>query len=318
MIPLVIFVIAPKIAQHSIDTSKLTFDSASISKATNNSFVLSSSGTVSDAGALDATIEFPDPVDIYWTNYNTSKGETGPDVLLGSMRLTPLTVSGALPKSGPLNVSNVEVTVKDVEAMSKFSAYLIKGSSFQWKLKGAAAAKAMGLTFSGLKMEKIVTLAGFDGLTKVSIDKFDLPDSDPSRGIRLVTSTTLENPSAITIDLGALYFNASYNNRAIGTLEGTNVSLKPGTNKLSLNGRLSAIDPADTQSLSDVFTMFVGGVGSKMKVTGTRVVSESGPVNWLNAGFVGLDLFVTLNPPDGQMQLVSELQVSLHFRFGII
>ncbi|KAJ3416248.1 hypothetical protein HDV05_002538 [Chytridiales sp. JEL 0842] len=306
MIPVAIFVIGPNIAQHSIDSSKLTFDNAAISNPTEGSFLMSSTGSVVDAGSLDATIEFPGPVDIYWT----ARPDAAEDLLLGNVQLPPLSVSGAAPKSGKLEVTDAQVTITNLEGMATFSAFLIKGSSFSWRIKGKAQAKALGLTFGNLNMDKVVTLAGFDGLNKVSIDKFDLPDSDPTAGIRLSTETTLINPSAITIELGDLYFSSSYNNRSIGTLQGSNITLTPGSNKLMMNGRLTTIDPKDTQALSDVFTMFVGGVGSQMKVTGQQVISNGVAVSWLNKGFVGLDLFVTLNPPSAQkMRLISDLKI---------
>jgi hypothetical protein len=99
----------------------------------------------SQAGFLDATLSFPDPVNLFWTNVPDK-----PDVLLATVNLPDMSVSGAAPKSGVLELQNVKVSIVDVEAMGRFSSFLIKGDSFSWRLSGNAAAKAYGLTFGGL------------------------------------------------------------------------------------------------------------------------------------------------------------------------
>ncbi|KAJ3147540.1 hypothetical protein HK101_002218 [Irineochytrium annulatum] len=302
-IPIVIFVIAPKIAQSSIDGSNLNFEQVGIAAPQNSSFLMSSTGTITNAGFLDATISFPSPINIYWTNRENGD----PDMLLGNVNLPPISVSGAPPKSGALSISGTTVTITDETGMGVFSSYLIKGQQFSWRLQGSAQAKALGLTFNGLSLNKVVTLGGFQGLSNVTITSFNLPDSDPMAGIRLETTTALQNPSHISIELGDLNFDSYFGATKIGSLSGTNVTLHPGENDLSLNGRL--IPMKDTTSLSQVFTFFVGGKGSVLDVVGTSVLGPLGYVSWLNAGFDGLKLSVTLSPPQNQQQLVSNIQI---------
>ncbi|KAI8850001.1 hypothetical protein BC829DRAFT_488967 [Chytridium lagenaria] len=264
MIPLLIFVIGPKIAQDSIEKSNLAFTSVTIGKAQNTSFALSSTGSISNAGFLDAAISFPDPVTIYWTNRPNSQ----PDLALGSLILTPISVSGSIPK---------------------FSKFLIAGAEFSWRLVGVPQATALGLTFKNLKMNKVVTMKGFSGLKEVTIKEFNLPDSDPTRGIRLITNTTLVNPAQITMELGDLYFDSYFKGQKLGDLNGVGIKLEP--------------------RLSEVFSFFVGGRSSKLVVQGTRVVPPLGEVSWLSAGFVGLQMEVSLAPPSNQQQLVSNIQI---------
>ncbi|KAJ3093420.1 hypothetical protein HDU97_009760, partial [Phlyctochytrium planicorne] len=155
-IPLLIFVIGPKIAQDSIDKSNLAFDSVSISNAKNTSFSLSSSGTISNAGFLDAKISFDSPVAIFWTNRENG----AEDLLLGTLTLDPISVSGPPPKKGALSMTNAPVLISNEEGMGVFSKFLIGGDEFSWRLVGTPQASALGLTFKNLKMNKIVTMKG--------------------------------------------------------------------------------------------------------------------------------------------------------------
>jgi hypothetical protein len=95
-------------------------------------------------------------VKVFWSN----RPNGAPDILLGTMPLTAIDVSGQTPKSGNVVLDNTEFTISNVNDMSEFSKFLISGSSFSWTLKGSAEAKAMGLTIRGLEMNKQVELKG--------------------------------------------------------------------------------------------------------------------------------------------------------------
>ncbi|KAJ3272775.1 hypothetical protein HDU76_010883, partial [Blyttiomyces sp. JEL0837] len=155
MIPILVFVIAPLIAQSSIDSSVLNLGSASITSPTNSSFLLTSSGSVTNAGFLDATLSFPNPISIYWTN----RPENQPDLILAYLNLPNLVVSGAAPKGASLSLENSMVTLDNPDNMGTFSKFLIQGQNFSWRLVGTAKANALGMNIQGLKLNKVVTLA---------------------------------------------------------------------------------------------------------------------------------------------------------------
>jgi hypothetical protein len=136
-------------------------------------------------------------------------------------------------------------------------------------------------------MNKVVTLPAFKGLQNVSIDKFNLPSSDPLKGINVEAATTLDNPSVTTIELGDIEFDQYYKNASIGSFSSTNVTLVPGPNHLNLKGHIIAINTSNTEALSNMFTLFLGGTGTPLEVVGKSVVPPLGPVSWLSAGFVG-------------------------------
>jgi len=66
MIPLTIRVIAPSIAQGAVTGSKLSFTSANLTQLSEEEFLMTVTGEVTDTGPLKATIEVPDGVKVSW------------------------------------------------------------------------------------------------------------------------------------------------------------------------------------------------------------------------------------------------------------
>ena len=300
MILITIWVIAPAIAQSSINSSKLELKQTDIKNPTDTTFILSATGSVSNAGFLDAVISFPGYVALYWTNVPNN----GQDVAIASFQMPSVSVSGSLPKSGIVTIADEVVTIIDPTSMSTFADFMISSQSFSWRISGPATAKAFGITFNNLK---VVSLNGFGGFKNVSVDKFNLPSSIPNMGITLNSASTLFNPSEISIAaLGQLDFLAYYQNVAIGSLSAKNVSIHPGPNSMNWNGFLQT---KDTNALSQIFSAFVGGVSSTITVVAQQISPTNGPCVWLSKSFQGLVLSLTLNPPAEKLQLVSGIKV---------
>ncbi|KAJ3095144.1 hypothetical protein HDU97_007233 [Phlyctochytrium planicorne] len=306
LIPVLLLVIVPKIAQDSINSSRLTFASVSITNIKDDSYTLASTGRVENAGMFDAEITFPSAVQVFWTN----RPDGAADLQIGSMSLPGFSVSGAAPKSGNVEIPGTQFAVSSVDNMSAFSKFLIAQGSFSWRLKGSAQAKALGITLKDLSLDKVVTLDGFSGLKNVTIKTFDLPESDPTKGIVINTVTNVANPSFITIELGNLEFDSYVEGSKIGSLSSKEpVKMAPGDNKINLNGHLRAIDPKDLATLGNVFSFYVGGKDTKLEVVGTKVSPPNGECKWLSAGFVGLVMRVVLAPPAEREQLVSGIKI---------
>lgn len=92
-----------------------------------------------------------------------------------------------------------------------------------------------------------------------------------------------------------------YNDKTLlGEVTCDNMTILPGKNTVAMNGRLLPIQTnVDRERVSQLFTMFVTGVDTKLKVVGDKV-DVGVPVPWLNAGFDGF----TMNVPfDAAKQL---------------
>ncbi|KAI8054134.1 hypothetical protein BDF22DRAFT_457578 [Syncephalis plumigaleata] len=292
LIPVIIFVIVPAIAQSSVNASKMQIISAYIKHPQEDSFVMRMGGKIKDTGPFDAQIELKDKVVMY---YN---GEE-----LGRMAMDPINAKagvGATLDSAP----TFEVTNKD--AFGRFSKVMMGEKSFTWVMKGMARVRAMGLlTIDNIKLEKELTFAGMQNFLNVKIKSFDLPSNHPLGGITMNVESSMENPSIFGMELGQLTFDIFYKDVRIVTANATEVNLVPGVNDLAMKGRM--IPQARSEDLAVVGTMFsdyMNGRSSDMKVVGVAVrpTADSKPISWLQAGFNGLTLNVKLDSKeDGRL-----------------
>ncbi|KAJ3253976.1 hypothetical protein HDU77_004311 [Chytriomyces hyalinus] len=281
---LAIFVFGPKIAQSAIDGATMTLGATSIKNATDSAFILSSIGKVTNAGFLDATLNFPTPVKVIWTN----RPNNAPDVQLGTLTVAPITVGGGLPKSGDIQLQTV-FNIADTKAMGTFADYMINTDTFSWLLQGGASATAFGVNFNGLSLNKVVTVGGMKGLKDVSIQSFAPLAGPTSASVGLTATILLVNPSDISIELGDLFMKFMLGSGP-GTLQASKVFLGAGNTMLDTKGVVE-IPPGD--SLSNQ----IQGLGNniQLKVEGDHVESPAGRVGWLNDAVSKLRLTVTMN-----------------------
>lgn len=109
-VPLALFVILPKVAQLILNNSTMTFKAIQITNPTNSSLQMSMDGDLGHTGPFAATIEFPEPIKVFY-------GETE----LGDMSLPPTKASGG---SGKL-VADAQFNIKDQGAFGSFSADMV-------------------------------------------------------------------------------------------------------------------------------------------------------------------------------------------------
>ncbi|KAI8620899.1 hypothetical protein BC830DRAFT_1225035 [Chytriomyces sp. MP71] len=288
------------IAQNIILGADLALNTASISQVQENQFNLVGVGAVTNAGVLDATLKFPNPLSVYWT----ARPNGAVDVKIGELSLTSVSVSGDVPKHGDIVLSTT-FKVTDTKAMGDFATFMIQGSNFSWLLVGDATANAFGIDIPGLSLSKLVSLGGFNGLPNPSIKAFNLPDSD-STGIHVVTTAEATNPSTITIDVGTVAFDLTYKDTVVGSLGSSNTILKPGANNLALDGRLKSSDSA---ILSGLFTTFLTGGGLNAKAVGKSSTVNNQQPSWLNTAFKSLTLAISLPSPKLDKPIVSNLNL---------
>ncbi|KAJ3066209.1 hypothetical protein HDU98_010482, partial [Podochytrium sp. JEL0797] len=124
---LFLYVFNPLIVQSIIDHGSMNVDASYIRSITNDSFVLSLNGSVTNAGIIDATLDFPGEATVYWTN----RPNGGADLVLGTMVLSSVAVFGSNPKSGPMSLNTTFHVVNETN-MGLFSIALLQDDSFSW------------------------------------------------------------------------------------------------------------------------------------------------------------------------------------------
>ncbi|KAI8618190.1 hypothetical protein BC830DRAFT_17744 [Chytriomyces sp. MP71] len=296
-----VFAIGPAIAQAAINGSTMNLGATSITSPSNTSFQLQGTGTVTNAGFLNAQLNFPDPVSVYWTNRDSGV----PDLLLGTLSLSQVSVGGAIPKSGSVNLATT-FNIADQSNMGAFATYMIHAPSFSWLLSGTASASALGLTFNNLKLNKVVTLGGFAGLTKVNIKSFS-PTAGQGNSTSIAVETVISNPSNITIEMGSLFFKFKLGT-GDGTLSSQNVTMSSGDNDLMMQGSVNIATDALTAQVQSSST---SNNVIPLSVQGDHVESKSGHIGWLNQGIQSLTLNINMNLTDIAQNSITGSSLSL-------
>lgn len=114
-VPIGLFVILPKVAQTILNGSTMSFDNIQITEPTNSTLQMSMAGTLGNTGPFSATIQFPEPIQVY---YN--------EKLLGSMNLKETKASGG---KGSISDSTT-FNINDADAFGSFSADMVGFTPF--------------------------------------------------------------------------------------------------------------------------------------------------------------------------------------------
>lgn len=142
--------------------------------------------------------------------------------------------------------------------MELFGKELVTQNQLAWALAGNIAVTVAGITFHGLQFHKectisgknkkfflqLLTTKGMNGFQQIQVLGFDLPANDPricflliswissiseGGGIEVVMNVSMVNPSIVSIQLGDVEFEVSYQNATMGTIGASAVTIQPGT-----------------------------------------------------------------------------------------
>lgn len=285
-VPIALFVILPKVAQLILNNSTMSFHDIQITEPTNTTLMMTMQGVLGDTGPFSATIQFPEPIQVYYK-----------EQLLGSMVLHEAKASGG---KGTLSDSSV-FSISDVDAFGKFSADMMNQASFTWVLKSKITLVALGRTVKDLDLNKELKLDGMGGFPNVKILKFDLPSDAPGGGIDLRIDTAMNNPSPIGITLGTIVLDISAGETKLGQVKATGASLLGKSNSiLNLTGiMIPQTTPQDLAAVSSIFSAYIAGQSSETTARGVSVLPDGvNEVSWLSVGLKSMVLKVPLQSPE--------------------
>lgn len=275
-------IVGQPIVQAIINAAELSFSSVIISNPTESNFQVQMNGQITGTGPFSATIGFPTPLIVAW------EGRTLGSVTMANIQTQP-DVGATFSVSGTFSIS-------DSTAMTDFSAYMLNNEKFTWEIHTEnVAVTALGYTFTGLQMQKDVSLNGMQGFKNdVTIQAFNLPANDPSGGIELDTITVITNPSNVGVDLSGVGFESFFDGVDIGPLSSANGSANfppNGQSTIPMKGRLVPQSGADgLKAIQTIFTNFLTGKPTSLSVKGSSASGPSGQVSWLSKAFQSLTI----------------------------
>ncbi|KAH8553870.1 hypothetical protein BGW37DRAFT_482570 [Umbelopsis sp. PMI_123] len=275
-------IVGQPIVQAIINAAELSFTSVIISNPTDSNFQVLMNGQITGTGPFSATISFPTSLLVVW------EGRTLGSVNMANIQTQP-NVGATFSVSGTFSIS-------DTEAMTDFSAYMLNNEKFTWDIHtDNVAVTALGYTFTGLQMQKQVSLTGMQGFKNdVTIQSFNLPDNDPNGGIELDTVTIIKNPSNVGVDLSGVGFESFFDGVDLGPLASINGSAvfpPNGQSTIPMKGRLAPQSNADgLKAIQTIFSNFLSGKSTSLSVKGTSASGPNGQVGWLSKAFQTLTI----------------------------
>ncbi|KAF9272746.1 hypothetical protein BGZ88_004449, partial [Linnemannia elongata] len=287
----------PKIAQGLMNKATINFSQIDITNPSATSMDIVMVGDMDNTGPFHADISFPGTVTVSWNSK-----VLGTTVIPGTS-----TASGG---HGTLNLqSSFQVT--DAAAFTEFSAYMLNAETFVWHLSGKLNVKALGHTVKDLDLDKDITVNAFHGLSGIKIEKFSLPGDDPTgKGILVNIDTTVNNPSAIQMYMGALTLAISYKDTLMGYVTSSNLTMVRGSQILSMKGYLvPQSTPEGLAITSEMMSRYIGNLVTDTIATGFEVKPDGvNSVEWLSTAVKQLKLTVPLQSP-APLQLIKSLNL---------
>lgn len=139
-----------------------------------------------------------------------------------------LTLTGAAAGHGRIKQAT-RFEIVNEEAFGEFSKFLVTQEEFTWRLTcDSVHVKAFSFfpTYKNLDFSKHVVFKGLNNLDGIKILDFQLPGDDPRGGITVQALSSIENPSAFSVQIGSLYLDLYYKNVFLGPVEthGLNLS----------------------------------------------------------------------------------------------
>ncbi|KAK5808540.1 hypothetical protein F5H01DRAFT_416439 [Linnemannia elongata] len=294
---LALYVIMPKIAQGLMNKATINFTQIDITNPTATSMDIAMVGDMDKTGPFHADISFPGTVTVSWNNK-----VLGTTVIPGTS-----TASGG---HGALNLQS-SFQISDAAAFSEFSAYMLNAETFVWHLSGKLNVKALGHTVKDLDLDKDITVNAFHGLSGIKIEKFALPGDDPTgKGILVSIDTTVNNPSAIQMYMGALTLAISYKDTLMGYVTSSNLTMVRGPQTLSMKGYLvPQSTPEGLAITSEMMSRYIANVVTDTIATGFEVKPDGvNSIEWLSTAVKQLKLTVPLQSP-APLQLIKSLNL---------
>jgi len=267
-IPLLFFVIIPNVAQTLVNNSAMKFDAINITNPTNDSFLVSMSGSTSGTGPFGAKITFNGPVNII---YNKE--------ILGTVELDPIKVSSG---KGSVAGPKKSFSIGDKKTFNDFTAKVLTAKDFEWTLQGSANVRTLGININNLKLNKKITIPGSNSFNTTLVDL--KITENPDKSLSMVAVTNIKNPSPIGIEIGDMTTQLSYGQTLIATATAKGVFIGANDNNITLTGITTP--PASEQDRLNLITVVNGFLTNTPVVTSAKILSivpPNGPVDWLNS-----------------------------------
>ncbi|KAI0103726.1 hypothetical protein GGR51DRAFT_524257 [Nemania sp. FL0031] len=218
IVPSVLLVAVPRMAQQRLNAAKLTIDGIAITHTQTNSLAIAINSTIRADDSVHATID-PFKGTLYLANID-------PPLAFAQVDF-PQTSSASLQA---VNVSQ-EMQVLDVGALTAFNTVLLSNDSVSVQVKGDTHIHVRGISRAySATFDKTVTLKGLNNFQGLTI--LDPSISALSTTNNFNATAHIPNPSVLTLEIGNTTFTTYFNGSEIGQATINDLVLYPGNNNV--------------------------------------------------------------------------------------
>jgi cytoskeletal protein RodZ len=231
VVPCVILVAIPKMAQQKVDDAQMTVDSIIISNTQAKDMTMSINSTITTDGSVHATIDGFQGV-MYLEDYE-------PHTPFATISF-PQTTADALQT---VNVSQV-LPITDQVALTRFNTWLLANESLRVTVFGDTNVHVSGISRAyPITFKKTLTIPGLNKLagTVVNETATSLLVMD-ALGNNFNGTAYIPNRSPVTFELGNVTFHNYLFGKDIGTVYFDNLTLRSGMNVHFMRATISVAD----------------------------------------------------------------------------
>ncbi|KAI3334762.1 hypothetical protein F4824DRAFT_179036 [Ustulina deusta] len=285
IVPSVLLVAVPTMAQQRLNEAKLTIDGITLTNTKTDSLVMAINSTIRADDSVHATVDA-----FEGTLY---LADVDPPLAFAQIDF-PQTTSSALQT---VNVSQ-EIQLLDQDAFTTFNKALLSSVSVKVQVKGDTHIHVRGISRGyPVTFDKTVILKGLNNFDGLSI-------SDPS----ISTGSTnnfngtvhIPNPSVLTLEIGNTTFTNYFNGEDVGRVYINNLVLYPGNNTFFTSADISQL-PIINALTQEPFCELQGRLPFQLK--GKAVVNNGQVLPYFRDALVASSQNITIDLGDAAKQI---------------
>ncbi|KAH8733707.1 hypothetical protein BGZ61DRAFT_565787 [Ilyonectria robusta] len=231
VVPLILLVAIPKLAQSKINSAKFHIDGITITKTRTKTMTvaLNASMGVTGTAGLKATIaKFP--AELYLAD------------------LEPYTTFLTLdfPKTSASSHINLNITqdieIQNMEAFTTFAAWLLGKETLNLGMRGKTSIRVRGISRNyGISFKKSIELKGVNQFKGLDVTDTSISLQPDEKGDNFHGWVNIPNPSILEVEIGTLSFIPFVDGVNLGTASVDGLTLYPGINNVSMRANISQV-----------------------------------------------------------------------------
>ncbi|OBS26823.1 hypothetical protein FPOA_00766 [Fusarium poae] len=227
VVPVIIFVAVPKIAQSKINEAELEIESVQILETEEGAYLMKIDSSITTDGKIHASVD-PFEAEMYLEDWPAHVPFATVDM--------PETNSN---KHQVVNVTQ-HVKIADMEEFTRFNIWFHNNETLRVTVNGKTKVKPSGLTRKyGVTFKKTVELKGLNHFAGTEVTEGHIGFGDGTDEPNFNGTTVIPNASVFTLDNGNVTFTNFVGDVEVGTLTIPNLLLKPGDNVVNITANMN-------------------------------------------------------------------------------